>query len=107
MKHPKTAGKDWNLEDLIYDAEGSGIAIALFERNNRTERSIGFRWLTKKTFFGKETEWILLPSVMSDDLIKSLIIKQQAGMQGVNTEALNKALEKLIIEEQILPEIDY
>ena len=107
MKHPTTAGIDWELDEVIYDAQGPGIAIALFTRNQRTETSIGFRWLTEETYFGKESEWILLPSEFSRDAARNLAAKKAAGMRGIQRSGFRKMMKWIIEQDDLLPFIEY
>ena len=107
MKHPTTAGVDWQLLALVYEESGAGIAIALFSRNNETETSLGFRWLTDKTFFGKETEWILLPSEFSRGVAMKLAAKGAAGMRGLQRKGMRKMLNWLVDQEELLPFIEF
>ncbi len=107
MQHPSTAGIDWILDEVIYDSKGPGIAIALFTRNNGTETSMGFRWLTDQTFFGKESEWILMPSEFSRDAARRLAAKKSAGLKGIRQSGFNKMLKWITEQEDLLPFIEY
>ena len=107
MNHPDTAGIEWVLDELVFDAEGPGIAIALFTRNNGTETSMGYRWCTTKTYFGKESEWILLPHEFSVDAAKRLAIKRAAGMKGIKESGFQKMISWMIRQEDIIDGIGY
>jgi hypothetical protein len=107
MKHPTIAGKVWKLDEMIFDADGPGIAIALFTRHNGTEISMGYRWLTAQTYFGKESEWILLPHEFAVDAVRRLAIKKAAGMEGINERGFSKMIEWMKSQEEIIPSISY
>ena len=107
MNHPTTAGADWSLDELIFDAEGPGIAIALFSRRNGTETAMGYRWLTQQTYFGKDSEWILLPHMFSVDAAHRLAAKKAAGMKGIKEAGFQKMIRWMERQEDILPAIGY
>ncbi|WP_068142520.1 hypothetical protein [Roseimaritima ulvae] len=107
MKHPTTAGTEWQLDAMIFDADGPGIAIALFTRNRGTETAMGFRWLTDQTYFGKESEWILLPHEFSADAARRLATKKAAGMTGIHSSGFKKMMKWMKRQEDVIPGICY
>ena len=107
MKHPSTAGTNWKLDELVFDADGPGIAIAVFTRNKGTETSIGFRWLTDETYFGRESEWILLPHDFAVDVARRLAVKKAAGMSGISDEGFAKVMDLMKQQEEVIPGIGY
>ena len=107
MQHPTTAGTAWQLDEMIFDADGPGIAIALFTRHNGTEISMGYRWLTTQTYFGKESDWILLPHEFSVDAGRRLAIKKAAGMKGIDERGYAKMIEWMKSQEDIIPAMCY
>lgn len=105
MSHPTTAGVDWTLDELIFDADGPGIAIALFSRRNATEIAMGYRWLTDQTYFGRESDWILLPHEFSVDAAQRLAAKKAAGMKGIREAGFLKMMRWMKSQDEILPAI--
>lgn len=110
MTHPLTAGIDWILEELVFEASPSGIAVAMFCRNGKTERALGFRWLQEgnaTTYFGKNSEWILLPYDFAVPIARGFIVKYVAGMNGINKAGLDLMVRDLIESDDIVPAMGY
>src|SRR5687767_14751808 len=109
--HPRTAGIDWTLDELIFDPPTDGVAIAMFERHNRSEQALGLRWVqhgaTSTTYFGKDSEWILLPFEFAACVARRIIEKKAAGMNGIRAEGFQKMLKLLLDQEAIVPNICY
>ena len=116
--HPQTAGKNWLLDELVYDDGNSGIAVALFTRTEG-ELALGFRWISdgKSTkiegkdwptpYFGKDSEWVLLPHAFAVPIAKVLIEKYVAGNPKINESGFRKMIDKLKNEEELLGGITY
>jgi hypothetical protein len=107
MNHPNTAGIHWTLDELVFDSQGPGIAIALFTRNKGTETAMGYRWCTNQTYFEKDSEWILLPMEFAVDAAKRLSIKRAAGMKGIQEEGFRKMIAFIMHHEENLEGISY
>lgn len=110
MIHPQTAGVEWTLTELVYEASPAGIAIAMFERNNRTEQAFGFRWIqdgAATTYFGKNSEWILLPHDFATCAARRIIEKKAAGMTGIHEKGFQMMVKMLLRDEEIIPGICY
>jgi hypothetical protein len=110
MNHPQTAGVNWKLDELVFEASPAGIAVAMFERNSGTEQAFGIRWIHTgggTTYFGKDTEWILLPHEFAVCAAKRLIEKQAAGMSGIRSEGFKRMMKYLLDQEEIIPAIGY
>ena len=110
MNHPQTANVDWTLDELIFEASPAGIAIAMFQRNNGAEQAFGIRWIHTDggtTYFGKDSEWILLPHEFAVCAAKRLIEKQAAGMGGLRDGGFKKMMKYLLYQEDIIPAICY
>jgi hypothetical protein len=108
--HPQTAGIDWTLDQLIFEAHPSGIALAMFERNSGTEHSLGFRWIqhgSATTYFGKNSEWVLLPHDFAVCAARKIIEKKAAGMQGIHEKGFQVMLKYLLDQEEIIPFMGY
>lgn len=110
MNHPKTAGVEWALDEIIFDGSPDGIAIAMFERNKGTEHAFGIRWVhtgNAINYFGKDSEWILLPHEFAVCAAKRLIEKRAAGMGGIRDDGFKKMMKYLLSQEEIIPAICY
>ena len=108
--HPRTAGVDWNLDALIFEASPAGIAIAMFERRGGSERALGFRWVQSgeaTTYFGKDSDWILLPNDFAVCAARRIIEKKAVGMEGIHEDGYRKMLSMLLDEEEIIPGMCY
>lgn len=115
--HPKTAGKGWNLERMVYDDGREGIAVAMFSRY-QGELSLGFRWLyagrTSEVagrdwpvpFFGATSEWILMPHDFGRAIANVLIGKKAVGL-AVEEDGFSLMLQWLQREEDLFPFIGY
>lgn len=116
--HPQTSGKDWALNELVYDDGDSGIAVALFTRTEG-ELAIGFRWISdgKTTkisgvewptpYFGRDSEWVLLPHDFAVPIAKVLIEKHAAGMPKINEPGFKKMVEQLKKDEDLRDRMGY
>lgn len=108
--HPQTAGVNWTLDELIYEATPAGIALAMFVRHDGTEHALGFRWIQKPpatTYFGKESEWILLPHDFAVSAARSMIEKRAAGMPDIRDAGFQKMVRMLVDQEAIIPAMGY
>ena len=116
--HPEIAGLNWNLDEIVYDDGEEGIAVALFTRT-KGEQAIGFRWLSNGKvntingidwpvpYFGKSSEWILLPHDFAVPIAKVIIEKNAVGISKINKAGFEKMIAKLIEEEEIIASIGY
>jgi hypothetical protein len=108
--HPQTAGIDWLLDELIFEAQPAGIAIAMFTRRNGTEQALGFRWIQQgqaTTYFGKNSEWILLPHDFAVCAARKIIEKRAAGMPDIYEAGFRKMVKMLTDQEDIIAAIGY
>jgi hypothetical protein len=98
------------LAELVYDASAAGIAVGMFERTEGTEQALGFRWVRNgagHTYFGKDSEWVLLPHDFAVCVARRLIEKKAAGMDGIREEGFRRMMIYLLDEEEIVPNIRY
>lgn len=119
MSHPQIAGYDWTLDSLVYDDGVEGIAVAMFSRHNGTESALGFRWMFngkvtysggfewRSPYFGKSSEWVLLPYAFAVPVAKELMVKHSAGMRTLNEEGFKKMVAMLVAEEDVIPGMGY
>ena len=117
--HPLTAGHDWRLDEIVYDDGRSGIAVALFTRHTGSELALGFRWIYdgdvqvlaglewRTPYFGKSSEWVLLPNDFAVPAAMSLIAKHAAGMRKINEAGMKKMVSWLASQEAIVPAFGY
>ncbi len=98
------------LDEMIFDGSPDGIAIAMFERNKGTEHAFGIRWVhtgDATNYFGKDSEWILLPHEFAVCAAKRLIEKKAAGMSAIQDRGFQKMMKYLVCEEEVIPGICY